>query len=147
VPSVAFSVQSLQAEEGLSNTVIQIKRSQTTAAPTTLANGELAYAFSSNKLFIGQTDSATDSVTVEYIGGKLLVDKVANLESVLFGGSGDLTVGSLTFGADPVGTNNAVMFTKADGVVEFLTGTSGQLLQVAANGTPVFDELDGGAYS
>lgn len=67
MPSVAFQVQSLQAEEGLANTIIQIKRSQTTAAPTTLANGELAYAFSSNKLFIGQTDSATDSVTVEYI--------------------------------------------------------------------------------
>lgn len=147
MPSVAFNVQELQASEGLSNTIIQIKRSQNTAAPTTLANGELAYAFSSNKLFIGQTDSATDSVTVEYIGGKLLVDKVANLESILFGGTADLTLGNLTFGNDPVGTNNAVMFTKADGVVEFVSGTAGQLLQVAANGTPVFDELDGGAYS
>lgn len=147
MPSVAFNVQELQASEGLSNTIIQIKRSQNTAAPTTLANGELAYAFSSNKLFIGQTDSATDSVTVEYIGGKLLVDKVANLESILFGGTGDLTLGNLTFGNDPVGTNNAVMFTKADGVVEFVSGTAGQLLQVAANGTPVFDELDGGSYS
>ena len=144
---VAFNVQELQASEGLSNTIIQIKRSQNTAKPTTLANGELAYAFSSDKLFIGQTNTATDSVTVEYIGGKLLVDKVANLESVLFGGSADLTVGALTFGNDPVGTNNAVMFTKADGVVEFVTGTSGQLLQIAANGTPVFDELNGGTYS
>lgn len=144
---VAFTVQELQAEQGLSNTIIQIKRSQNTAKPTTLANGELAYAFSSNKLFIGQTNTATDSVTVEYIGGKLLVDKVANLESIIFGGSADLTVGALTFGSDPVGTNNAVMFTKADGVVEFVTGTSGQLLQIAANGTPVFDELNGGTYS
>ena len=144
---VAFNVQELQASEGLSNTIIQIKRSQNTAKPTTLANGELAYAFSSDKLFIGQTDTATDSVTVEYIGGKLLVDKVANLESILLGGSADLTVGALTFGGDPVATNNAVMFTKADGVVEFVTGTSGQLLQIAANGTPVFDELNGGTYS
>lgn len=148
MPSVAFNVQQLQASEGLSpDTVIQIKRSQNTAAPTSLANGELAYAFSTNKLFIGQTDTATDSITVEYIGGKLLVDKVANLESILFGGSGDLTIGSLTFGSDPVGTNHAVMFTKADGVVEFVSGTSGQLLQIAANGTPVFDKLDGGSYS
>ena len=144
---VAFQVQALQAEQGLANTIIQIKRSQNTAKPTTLANGEIAYAFSSDKLFIGQTNTATDSVTVEYIGGKLLVDKVANLESILFGGSGELTIGALAFGSDPVGTNNAVMFTKADGVVEFVSGTSGQLLQVAANGTPVFDELNGGTYS
>ena len=143
---VAFRVENLQAES-LSNTVIQIKRSQSTPAPSALANGELAYAFSSNKLFIGQTNASSDSVTVEYIGGKLLVDKVANLESILIGGGADLTIGNLTFGNDPVSTNNAVLFTKADGVVEFVSGTAGQLLQIAANGTPVFDELDGGVYS
>lgn len=147
MPAVAFNVQELRADRGLSNTVIQVKRSQNSGRPTRLANGEMAYAFTSNKLFIGQTNTATDAITVEYIGGKLLVDKVANLESIILGGSADLTLGSLTFGNNPVGTNNAVMFTKADGVVEFVGGTSGQLLQIAANGTPVFDELDGGAYS
>lgn len=152
MPEVAFSVQSLQATEGLSNTIIQIKRSQNTAAPTTLANGELAYAFSSDKLFIGQTDSATDSVSVEYIGGKLLVDKVANLESILLGGGGELTLGalsidSLTFPNDTVGTNNSVMFVKENGVVDFVKGTSGQIMQVAANGTPTFDELNGGTFA
>ena len=149
---VAFNVQELQASEGLSNTIIQIKRSQNTAAPSALANGELAYAFSSDKLFIGQTNSATDSVTVEYIGGKLLVDKVANLESILLGGSGELTIGalsvdSLTFANDTEGTNNSVMFVKEGGVVDFVKGTSGQILQVAANGTPTFDVLNGGEYS
>ncbi len=146
MPAVAFNVQELRAEGGLSTTVIRIKRSQN-SGPSNLANGEMAYAFGSNKLFIGQTNAASDAITVEYIGGKLLVDKVANLESIILGGSADLTLGSLTFGNNPVGTNNAVMFTKADGVVEFVGGTSGQLLQIAANGTPVFDELDGGAYS
>ena len=41
----------------MANTVIQVKRSQTTAAPPSLANGEIAYSYSSNKLFIGQTES------------------------------------------------------------------------------------------
>ena len=37
----------------MSNTIIQIKRSQSTIAPTTLQYGELAYSFNSNTLFIG----------------------------------------------------------------------------------------------
>lgn len=43
---------------------IQIRRSKTTAAPTTLANGELAYSFQSKKLFIGN-----DAGAIEEIGG------------------------------------------------------------------------------
>lgn len=37
------------------NTIIQIKRSTVTAAPGSLANGQLAYSYSSDKLFIGNT--------------------------------------------------------------------------------------------
>jgi hypothetical protein len=48
----------------MATTVLQIKRSQTTAEPTTLANGELAYSYSSNKLFFGQTDANSSAVTV-----------------------------------------------------------------------------------
>lgn len=133
------------------NSIIQIKRSQSTATPTSLANGELAYSFSSNKLFIGQTNNAADSVTVEYIGGKLLVDKVANLEAIFQPGSADLYAanlevdGVLKFASGKY-TNNGVMFTKADGIVDFVTGSSGKILQIAANGTPVFDDLSGGTY-
>ena len=36
---------------------IKIKRSNTTAAPTSLGAGELAYSSSSNKLFIGSEPS------------------------------------------------------------------------------------------
>lgn len=135
------------------NTIITIKKSQSTATPTTLANGELAYSYSSNKLFIGQTDTSGDAVTVEYIGGKLLVDKVANLESIIGGGgsatfteltvTGDATVDRLIFSTY---SNNGVMFAKGNGVVDFLTGTNGKILQIAANGTPVFDDLNGGAF-
>jgi hypothetical protein len=51
------------------STIIQIKRSQSTNVPTGLANGEFAYSFSNDKLFIGQTDSATAAVTNDIIGG------------------------------------------------------------------------------
>lgn len=39
----------------MANTIIQIKRSQATAAPTTLQIGEMAYSYSSNTLYIGNT--------------------------------------------------------------------------------------------
>lgn len=39
-----------------SNTIIQIKRSASTATPTSLQPGELAYSYSSNNLFIGLGD-------------------------------------------------------------------------------------------
>ena len=126
----------------MATTVLQIKRSQNTAEPTTLANGELAYSYSSNKLFIGQTNSNSASVTVEYIGGKLIVDKVANLESIVLG-NGDRTFSSITL---TDATENSVLFAKTGGIVDFITGDSGKILQIAANGTPTFDDLNGGTF-
>jgi len=129
------------------NTLIVIKRSQSTAAPTELANGELAYSFSSDKLFIGQTANSSVSTTVEYIGGKLAMDKIANLESIVFSGSKvqtNITVSnSFTI---TTATNNSVLFAKTGGVVDFVTGTIGKVMQIAANGTPTFDDLNGGTY-
>lgn len=134
----------------MANTVIQVKRSQTTATPPSLANGEIAYSYSSNKLFIGQTDTATSPVSVEYIGGKLLVDKVANLESIVIGGaSGDATHANVTITSTIIlqnYTNNSVLIVKAGGVIEGITGSSGKLMQIASNNTPVFDDLDGGSF-
>ena len=134
----------------MANTVIQIKRSQTTATPSNLANGEIAYSYSSNKLFIGQTDTSGSAVSVEYIGGKLLVDKVANLESIVIGGASS----GRTFGNVVISntltlsnyTNNSVLIVKAGGVIEGITGSSGKLMQIASNNTPVFDDLDGGSF-
>ena len=129
------------------NTLIAIKRSQSTASPTELANGELAYSFSSDKLFIGQTANSSVSTTVEYIGGKLAMDKIANLESIVFSGSKvqtNITVSnSFTI---TTATNNSVLFAKTGGVVDFVTGTIGKVMQIAANGTPTFDDLNGGTY-
>jgi len=127
--------------------IISIKTSQSNNAPTALANGELAYSYSANKLFIGQTDTATSAVSVEYIGGKLLVDKVANLESIVisdnrtytnFTVSGNLTLSSIA--------SDSTLITKANGRVDGVKGTSGQVFQVAANGTPYFDSLNGGTF-
>jgi hypothetical protein len=127
----------------VSNTVIiSIRTSQNNNAPTSLSNGELAYSFSSDKLFIGQTTNAEDQVSVEYIGGKLIVDKVANLESIIAGG-GSATFTGLTLSDI---SKNRVLITKTGGVVEGITGTSGKVMQIAANGTPVFDDISGGIY-
>jgi hypothetical protein len=133
----------------MANTIIQIKRSQATDAPTSLANGELAYSYSSNKLFIGQTANSSVAPTVEYIGGKLLVDKVANLESIVIGGLGSRTFSSVSI-TDTLtlssATENSILFAKTSGIVDFITGDSGKILQIAANGTPTFDDLNGGTF-
>jgi hypothetical protein len=55
---------------------IRIKRSTTTATPSGLAQGELAYSESSDNLFIG-----TASSTLEKIGGNADVVKLATVET------------------------------------------------------------------
>ena len=54
----------------MSNTVLQVKRSATTAIPASLANGELAYSgnATSNSLFIGHPDGSTGVIRIA--GGK-----------------------------------------------------------------------------
>jgi hypothetical protein len=55
----------------MANTLIQIKRSTSTAIPASLAAAELAYSYNSDKLFIGSSDGST----VIAIGGKFFVDQ------------------------------------------------------------------------
>ena len=54
----------------MSNTVLQVKRSSTTAIPGSLSNGELAYSGNgvSNSLFIGHPDGSTGVIRIA--GGK-----------------------------------------------------------------------------
>ena len=58
----------------MSNTLIQIKRSLTTAVPPngSLAAGEQAYSYSSNTLFIG----APDGIGIVAVGGKYYLDTI-----------------------------------------------------------------------
>jgi len=133
--------------------VLAIKKSQTTNSPSSLANGELAYSYSSDKLFIGQTDSSDSVVSVEYIGGKLLVEKVANLETQLLGNSTSFSSISASVRAsveELVLTDfveNGLMYTDSTGKVVQAAGTSGKVMQVANDGSPTFDDLSGGGYT
>lgn len=130
--------------------------------PSYLANGQLHYSFSSDKLYIGQTNTEISTPTVEYIGGKLLVDKVANLESILAGGgsvkvSNAIVTGTVT--ANEIVANgafrftpgnfedNGVLWTNISGTVNFATGSGGEVLQISSNtGQPVFESINGGTY-
>lgn len=88
----------------MSNTVVQIKRSNTTATPANLVYGELAYSLVSNNLFIG-----TDANTVIKIGGGSDVALLNVTPGVLTnsaalvvnstGGVDILTVGTFTVGS------------------------------------------------
>jgi len=80
---------------------ILIKRSTSTAAPTTLSNGELAYSANSSKLFIGRPGGAAGDV--DAIGGKFYTDIItaatsANTASklVLRDVSGNFSAGTIT---------------------------------------------------
>ena len=59
---------------------IQIKRSTSTAAPTSLSAGELAYSSNSNKFFIGHPDGSTGNVV---IGGNLYVNMLDHTAGTL----------------------------------------------------------------
>ena len=68
-------------------TIIQIKRSQSTETPTGLANGELAYSYAGNKLFIGQTDTSGSAVSNEVIGGGYYVNLLDHAHGTLVANS------------------------------------------------------------
>jgi hypothetical protein len=69
----------------MANTIIQIKRSTTTATPASLNVGELAYSYSSNIAFIGTSDDAG----VLPIGGNFYVERTNSA----------FTIGTSAFGA------------------------------------------------
>jgi len=133
--------------------VLAIKKSQISDSPSALANGEIAYSYSSDKMFIGQTDSSDSVVSVEYIGGKLLVDKVANLESQLHGDSTSFNSITATVRASVEElvltdfTTNGLMYTDSTGKVVQAVGTSGKVMQASGDGSPIFGDLNGGTYS
>lgn len=132
--------------------VLTIKTSQSNSAPTSLANGELAYSYLSDKLYLGTTADANSAPVVTYIGGKVLVDKVANLESLVIEAGGEayhanlVITDTLRFDAGAY-TSKGVMYVNELGIVDFINHASeGKVFQVSANGTPVFDDLSGGTF-
>jgi hypothetical protein len=70
-----------------SNTTIQILRSYANSAPSNLADGELAFSYLSNTLFIGSTTLNVETQlwtnNIISIGGP---DYIANAVSIIDGG-------------------------------------------------------------
>lgn len=71
--------------------IIRLKRSSTTAVPTGLKNGEVAYSFLSGtwqsggeRLYIGAGgDLSGDATTLQVVGGKFFTDRLDHQEGVL----------------------------------------------------------------
>ena len=100
---------------------IQIKRSTTNAAPTGLANGELAYTSNGEILFLGHPDGSTGSIA---IGGRRVPGTLTANQAL---------VANATSGIDKVIVANLVPTAiYANGS----TGSAGQVL--ASNGTVAY---------
>lgn len=82
----------------MANTAIQIKYSNVTSTPSTLNVGELAYSFTSNNLFIGNTTNGVVKVGGRYYTD--LVDAATNLNTasaiVKRDASGNFSAGTIT---------------------------------------------------
>jgi hypothetical protein len=100
----------------MADNLIQIKRSETTATPTLLANGELAWSGNSNVLFIGDFANGVVPIGGQRIPGTLTANQAL--------------VANSTSGIDRIITANAIVTTiTANGTA----GNAGQVL--TSNGT------------
>ena len=64
----------------MANTIIQIKRSTSTAAPGSLAYGELAYSFQSGKVFIG--DNSGNAIAIGGNSYNQIVDAATSSNTI-----------------------------------------------------------------
>jgi len=113
--------------------IIKIKRSTVLAAPSSLANGELAYSQASEKLFIGRPGGGLGDI--DQIGGKWFTDQLANA----FEDKGILAASSaIVVDADKKINEFYVDNLKLDGNTLSITNTNGNLV-LQANGTGVVD--------
>lgn len=110
--------------------VIKIKRSTTTATPSTLAAGELAYSDNSDKLFIG---APADSSVIA-IGGKLYVDMLDHTAGTLTADSAIVVDSSSKI--DQLKTANLTLGANS------LTSASGDIDLVVAGGASL--DIDAG---
>jgi len=108
-------------------------------AGNTVYLGKVALGVSSNGVFqVTQANNLTQTiVTASKTTGKTKITELV-LQTVLgteYGGTG---LSSLT--------PNGIMFGANSSVVGFITGASGSVMQITANGTPAFSSLDGGSF-
>ena len=127
----------------MSNTVIQIKRSHSNATPTLLANGELAYSFQSNNLFIGANSDTNEVIKIGGGSDVALLNVTpgttknsAALVANSTGGVDALTIGTLTVGTQSTtdvaagGNVSANIFTS-----NTVTSTDGNFTEVNVSNT------------
>lgn len=150
--------------------VIRIKRSNVTAAPATLAAGELAYSEQSGLLYYGRISDGAPVV----IGGKALKDKLDGLTTADlsdFTTAVEALIGAASIGdladVDLTGASNGqvlvyrsgtfVMEAPGSGVTTFValtdtpanfTGAAGRFVKVNAGATALefVDGIDGGSF-
>lgn len=92
----------------MANTVIQIKRSSSTAVPSSLAAAELAYSYQSQKLYIG----TADGLSTIAIGGKFFLDNSNTIFDVV--NAAFIAANSAFGGANNVSTQIAPSFNVAN---------------------------------
>ena len=110
--------------------VIKIKRSTSTASPSTLENGEIAYSSNSDKLFIGRPGGTTGDI--DAIGGKFFTDLLDHTAGTVTASSAlivdasskldVLNVDNLTF------NGNSITSTNLNGNIEVTPNGSGDLI-------------------
>ena len=82
----------------MANTVIQLKYSDVTSAPATLATAEVAYSNNSNKLYIGQSDGSVVAIGGKYYTGLVDAATSANTASAIVkrDSNGNFAAGTIT---------------------------------------------------
>jgi len=110
--------------------VIKIKRSTSTASPSTLENGEIAYSSNSDKLFIGRPGGTTGDI--DAIGGKFFTDLLDHTAGTVTASSAlivdasskldVLNVDNLTF------NGNSIVSTNLNGDIEITPNGTGDLI-------------------
>ena len=122
---------------------MKIKRSTTTASPTSLANGELAYSANSNKLFIGRPGGTTGDI--DAIGGKVYVDMLDHTAGTLTASSALVVDASSkidNFNVDNLNFNgNTIISTDTNGNINITPNGTGDLVLDGQN----WPQADGGA--
>lgn len=97
----------------MANTTIQIKRSSSTASPTTLSPGELAFSFVSNTLFVGNSTSGVVQVASGNLFSQSLVTPGSLTASKVLVADGNtfidkIVTGNLTLSSTSGGTSYSV---------------------------------------
>ena len=110
--------------------VIKIKRSTSTAAPSALENGEIAYSSNSDKLFIGRPGGTTGDI--DAIGGKFFTDLLDHTAGTVTASSALIVDASSkldVLNVDNITLNgNSITSTNLNGDIEVTPNGTGDLI-------------------